>query len=278
MHSSRFDHLTRHLARRATRRTALGTAFAGLGLASLDSLVAAQEATPPSDATPVAEGDKGVYMFVQTFAAGRGEVNPGAGTPVADGASAPAGGASILLTLDGHTGHTLYFSDRPERVVGAIPTERFLETLGFTQANPPNAALVAEFERGQGVVVLELIEPVFTPETDTLTYGAEVLEAYEGGILTPVLAEQIAERLPATLGPGALFIDSCPAYASCYKSTEMNDYDLAEYVGPIPNGPYPQCVDPVWGGCMLCDQSLNAWNLHQMCRDYYHCDSCYAYY
>src|SRR5699024_6376102 len=134
---------------------------------------------------------------VQTFASGRGDVNPAAGTPTASGTPVPGGGAPYLLTLDGHTGLTVYFSDRPAREVGAVPTGGFLDTLGFGAHNPPNAALVGEFTAGQGVVVLKLLDPSYDESTETLTYGAEVLDAYQGGNLEPVTREQIAERLPA---------------------------------------------------------------------------------
>jgi hypothetical protein len=89
-----------------------------------------------------------------------------------------------------------------------MPTEPFFETLGFTPANPPNAALVAEFRTGQGVVLLELTEPILDAGTGTVVYGAEILQGYQGKTLVPVLSEDVAARLPAEFGPAALFIDS----------------------------------------------------------------------
>ena len=163
MDALRFDRLTRRLGARATRRTAVGTALAGLGLGALSHVTNASQGTPV--AAP--EGEKPVFMFVETFASGRGELNPGAGTPTVHGPTPPGGAASFLLTLEGHTGQTVYFSDRPDRIVGAVSTEAFLDGLGFAPANPPNAALVAEFARGHGVVVLELIEPAYTQQTGT---------------------------------------------------------------------------------------------------------------
>jgi hypothetical protein len=193
------------------------------------------------------------------------------------GPTPPGGAASFLLTLEGHTGQTVYFSDRPDRIVGAVSTEAFLDGLGFAPANPPNAALVAEFARGQGVVVLELIEPAYTPETGTVIYGAEVLEAYEGENLTPVLAEQVAARLPADFGSAALFIDDCPAFASCYYDNEQNDYAIREYVGPIPGGPYPLCYYTEGVSCRPCGD-YDVSSLSQLCRDYYHRALLYAWY
>jgi hypothetical protein len=272
MDGTRFDRLTRGLTNRTTRRTALGATLAGLGL-GLTGKVSAQEATPP----PVAEGEKPVFMFVQTFAAGRGEINPGAGTPTVDGTPTPAGGASLLLTLEGHSGQTIYFSDRPDRVVGVSPTDDLLEGLGFSLANPPNAALVAEFETGQGVVVLELIEPTYDAETGTLVYGAEVLEGYTGEYLIPVLADQVAERLPVALGPGALFIDDCPDITGCYMVVAGHSLTC----GPIPGGPYGQCWDPMWSACYPCSDTWGnlsvpeTWAyLNGLCQEAY--GSCFA--
>jgi hypothetical protein len=268
MGASRFDRLTRHLGRHTTRRTAMGTALAGLALGGLDHLAAAQDATSAPGATPAAEGEKPVFMFVQTFAAGRGEVNPAAGTPTADGTPVPAGGARFLLTLEDHTGQTVYFSDRPDRIVGATPTGDFLDNLGFSVSNPPNAALVAEFQAGQGVVVLELIEPTYDPDTGTLTYGAEVLAGYGGDNLTPVLAEQVNERLPADFGPTALFIDDCPQVVSCCCFG-----DGPTRCGPIPGGPYPKCWDIYLQDCVDC---LNASEYNDgICHDAYG-SSCFA--
>jgi hypothetical protein len=251
MDTNHFDRFTRFLAGRTSRRTALGATLASVGFALGDKTVA-QEATPAPAATPT-EGEKPVFMFVQTFTGGRGEINPGAGTPSADGTPVPAGGASFLLTLEGHPGQTVYFSDRPDRIVGASPTADFLEGLGFGIENPPNAALVAEFQAGQGVVVLELIEPVYDAESGTLTYWAEVLEGYEGDNLIPVVAEQVAGRLPAEFGPAALFIDDCPDIKDCMKPIPLGWWK----VGPIPGGPYGACWQGLLDGCEPCHYTVD---------------------
>jgi hypothetical protein len=255
MDASRFDRLTRRLAGRTTRRTAVGTSLFALALGGLNHVAAGHQATPAPDATPVAEGEEPVFLFVQTFASGRGDINPAAGTPVAEGTPTPGpgGGARFLVTLEGHTGQTIYFSDRPDRIVGATPTDDFLQEFGFYPDNPPNAALVAEFKTGQGVVVLELIEPVYDADAGTVTYGAEVLEGYEGENLTPVFADQVADRLPAEFGPAALFIDDCADITGCYRNVMMLDIPSAEYVGPIPGGPYGRCWEGIFqGGCEPC--------------------------
>ena len=219
-----------------------------------------------------AEGEAPVFLFVQTFASGRGELNPGAGTPAASGTPVPGGGANFLLTLEGHTGQTIYFSDRPDRIVGAAQTQEFLDGLGFAASNPPNAALVGEFRAGQGVVVLQLVEPVYDPDSGTLTYGAEVLEGYEGESLVPVVSEQVAARLPAEFGPAALFIDDCPNYTSCMVEVWASFggdpvFVGLESVGPIPNGPYKACFSKDTITCAPCDTTLQ--KLTDLCNAAY---------
>jgi hypothetical protein len=271
MDAERFDHLTRALGSRVSRRTALAAGLSGIG-AIRQGGTAAQDATPAPGAIPAAEGDNPVFMFVQTATSGRGEINPAAGTPTADGTPVPGGGASFLLTLEGHSGQTIYFSDRPDRVAGAIPTEDFLNGLGFSPANPPNAALVAEFDAGQGVVVLELLAPTYDPVTGLLTYGAEGIGAFAGERLESVTRDQIAERLPAAFGPAALFIDDCPSYTSCSADVwaMFNGHPVfigVEVIGPIPGGPYPACFNPETATCEPCTTSLD--ELAELCRTAY---------
>ena len=178
MDASDFDRFTRQLAARASRRTALGATLAGIGLGlGFGGRAAARQATPGSTPQP---GEEPVFLFVQTATSGRGEVNPAAGTPTVDGTPVPGGGAPFLITLEGHSGQTVYFSDRPDRIAGAAPTQNFLDGLGFTPENPPNAALVSEFDAGQGVVVMELFQPSYDPASGTLTYGAESLATFVG--------------------------------------------------------------------------------------------------
>ena len=274
------DQLARQLGMRASRRTALSSALAGLALGAAGH-AAAQEGTPAATPeTSSASGERPIYMFVQTAVNGRGELNPAAGTPVAAGPSPAAGAtppaatpapAPFLLTLREHSGQTIYFSDRPDRIFGALPTKQFLDELGFTPANPPNAALVGEFKAGQGVVVLTLTDPVYDAQTDTLTYGADTLAGYADGNLAPVTREQMAERLPAEFGSAALFIDDCPYYDSCYEAV----YDIHNYVwnsyylGPIPGGPYHECWHLI-GGCKPCSD-WTTYDLRAKCSSAYGC-------
>jgi hypothetical protein len=253
--TTRFDDLTSWLGGRVSRRNALGAALAGLALTQTIP-ADAQDATPSPDEEPV-------FLFVQTAMTGRAEVNPAAGTPTVEGTPTPGGGASYLLTLEGHSGQTIYFSDRPDRIVGAAPTQDFLDGLGFTAENPPNAALVGEFKAGDGVVVLELITPVYDAAASTLTYGAELLEGFAGENLAPVTEAQVAERLPAEFASATLFIDDCPDITRCKRNDPVDSFFI-EYkvydVGPIPGGPYGRCWSWKTFNCDPCHYSWDEFN------------------
>ena len=100
------------------------------------------------------------------------------------------------LTLRGVTSSTLYFSDRPERVVGHMSTADFVDLWAIGdnsfETDPPNAVL-AFLEPGDEVpedAVVVLKAPNLD-EAGDLAYSIEVLEG----------------TVPAHTGPVTLFID-----------------------------------------------------------------------
>jgi hypothetical protein len=100
------------------------------------------------------------------------------------------------LTLQGVTPSTLYFSDRPERVVGHMTTADFVDLWAIGdnsfETDPPNAVL-SFLEPGDEVpedAVIVLKQPTLDAGSD-LTYSIEVLEG----------------TVPAQSGPVTLFID-----------------------------------------------------------------------
>ncbi|HEY7633771.1 MAG TPA: hypothetical protein VH817_23935 [Thermoleophilaceae bacterium] len=104
--------------------------------------------------------------------------------------------AGGTLTLQGVTPSTLYFSDRPQRVVGHMATADFVDLWAIGdnsfESDPPNAVL-SFLEPGDDVpedVVVVLKEPNLDGAGD-LSYSIEVLEG----------------TLPAHSGPVTLFID-----------------------------------------------------------------------
>lgn len=244
MTASFLDAGTRHLAdRHRSRRRLLRDA--GLSAAALTSVgvgsAFGQVATPAAD--DVHEELK--FLFIQSF--GQGRIVPN-----------PEHENTFTLLLDLGLDQTLYFSDRPERIVGVIPTARFLETLGFTPANPPNAALVAEVgEQGTQVVVLELMNPRQDPATRTLAYDVRLLSDDERLGMTLPQRPLDSSVLPEQFGPAHLFIDDCPdAKIECWimegapvvPQTYLGDLPP----GTAPNGLWHYCFDPIRGCCSPC--------------------------
>ena len=88
------------------------------------------------------------------------------------------------LTLRGIQPETLYFSDRPDRIVGRESTEKFVEHWwkegedSFAK-NPPNAVLAVMSEPVPLDLVVVLKEPVL--EGNTLIYTVEVLDGPDSG-------------------------------------------------------------------------------------------------
>jgi hypothetical protein len=215
MQPTQFDTIARLFAVRRSRRHALALAGSGLAAAGLTH-TAAQEGSPV--ASPVGEADVST-MFVQTFESG--SLAPKAG---ADGV--------LVLTADHLAGQTLYFSDRPERIVGVVSTERFLGSgdagagLGFTSADPPNAALVFG---NNDAVVAELIDPTYDPAAGTVTYELRVLADFDQMDLQVEQAPLSVADAPRDFAGAALFIDDCP------NGTVTCTDDSGDYVGQYPS-------------------------------------------
>lgn len=219
MDPARFDRLSKLFATRRSRRQALvagGTGLAATGLLGGIRPAAAQDATPaatpapfPSDPHPSADSafTHPEYLFVQPFDAGTWAPKPGQE-------------GTFILTLTGAAANTTYFSDRPERDAGLAPTQPFLEGLGFTPENPPNAAIVAQTDNGeQDVLVVQLFDPVYDAAAATLVYDARVVADYGGRGLAHLAQQQTDYELAASFGEGSLFIDDCPdSTDNCFNS------------------------------------------------------------
>lgn len=216
MDARRFDMLTKTFAaRRLSRRSALwrgGTAVVAttLSAAGLTRATAAQNATPSArPAMPADIGENGAFLFVQT-------AQSGTWTP-------KSGEAGVyILTLHESTDQTVYFSDRPQRIVGVTPMQQFLDGLGFAPTNPPNAALVAQTASGEDVLVIELLKPVYDAAAGTLTYDARVLENYADEGLAFLAQQQHDDTMEATFKDASLFIDDCPnGTLQCIKNNTI---------------------------------------------------------
>jgi hypothetical protein len=250
METNRLDTVSRFFAtRRLSRRQALarggaGLAAAGLAAAGLGS-ASAQEATPaPVDYDPTR---KVAYLFVQSFE--RGAIAPKEGE-----------NGTYTVTLQHGLGQTLYFSDRPLRDVGATPTVQFLEGLGFSPKNPPNAALLVETAAGEtDIAVIELTNPSYDEASFTATYDVKVLENWEDS--TELGFSQAPADLAAvapSFGAAHLFIDDCAdSNLSCCPYDDLVDY-----------GPYSTCNNVVhdYGTVGYCYQ----YGRCVPCEPYYH--------
>jgi hypothetical protein len=99
------------------------------------------------------------------------------------------------VVLHGLSPSTLYFADRPQRDIGHMSTDRFVEFWGEGEnsfaTDPPNAVLpfAEPGDRPPEDVVVELRAPQLAG--DELSYSVKLLDG----------------NLPSATGPCALFID-----------------------------------------------------------------------
>lgn len=237
MDATRFDSVTKLFAnRRLSRRQAVTGVAAGALAAAGVSVATAQDATP--EASPVApDAAHGpATLFLQSFQQG--------GVAPKDGEE-----GTYTVTLEQGLGQTIFFSDRPDRIVGTTPTAQFLQSLGFQPDNPPNAALVVD--RGEGetdIAVVELLNPSYDEATHTATYDVKVLAAWEE-TLEVGFQEDPADlaAFGASFGSAHLFIDDCP-------DGTMTCNHGGEVVGTIPNSDHDGfCHSNAQFICVPCD-------------------------
>jgi hypothetical protein len=99
------------------------------------------------------------------------------------------------VTFHGLAHATIFFSDRPQRVVGHLSSRKFVDQWGEGEDSfaddPPNAVL--SFLEDGDVVPEEVTMTISNPqlEGDTLTYTVDILDG----------------MLPTRAGPCSLFID-----------------------------------------------------------------------
>jgi hypothetical protein len=99
------------------------------------------------------------------------------------------------ITLQGLSPSTIYFADRPQREVGHMSSQRFVDLWGegenSFELDPPNAVLsfAEPGDRTPEEVVVTIRNPRLAG--DSLTYQVDVLDG----------------TLPTSTGPCALFID-----------------------------------------------------------------------
>ena len=135
----------------------IGETTKGSGLNRRQSLIAAAAILSAPAAARAADEDIADLLFVQT----------GGKTTLSNGE----------LRLTGVNPHTLYFTDRPERIVGKVTTKDFVEHWATGddsfKSDPPNAVLTADNGNSAEEVTVVLRNPRL--DGDTLVYDVEVL-------------------------------------------------------------------------------------------------------
>ena len=118
-----------------------------------------------------------------------------------------------ILTLYDVSPVTVYFAEKPDRDAGHELTEEFIsqwdgEENSFA-ISPPNAALDIISENSQSLVIVELMDARYNPETRVLEYDAIILY------------DEIDGDLPESFDEVALFIDSAwkNYYCDCEPSS-----------------------------------------------------------
>ncbi|MGN6482880.1 MAG: hypothetical protein ACTHMX_00620 [Thermomicrobiales bacterium] len=112
-------------------------------------------------------------------------------------------GDVMLLSLEGHAGQTVYFSDRPDRVAGLLRTSALVDDWPFAEGDPPNAALA--IDGGDVTIVVGVLRnPEWDDNAGTLTYAFTPIPSPDG---TPFDGVEVG-RATSSFSTATLFIDS----------------------------------------------------------------------
>jgi hypothetical protein len=196
--------------RRTRRLVILVVALAGLaGLAATAALSHSTGRVAKPDT--VIRKTKVQYLFSQ-------DAKGGTFKPV------PGHAGSYVLSLTGVNPAALYFSDRPNRIVGAVSVGRMLKGLFHKKGAPaPNAAVSTVTANGSTVLMgLELRKAKYDWKKHTLVYQARKLSQ---GKTQDRVKGRTDTVLPATLGHTSLFVDTF--YNDCdVNLSNWGDHDI----------------------------------------------------
>jgi hypothetical protein len=115
-----------------------------------------------------------------------------------------------VMTLYDVPKQTMFFTDRPNRVVGNLPTDKFVArwttdtSPGGFVSNPPNAAVTVFQPDGAKTAIVELSSPRL--DGNKLSYNVKVLQG-------------IASAQPAE---GVLFIDNYGGWAASAFNADLH--------------------------------------------------------
>jgi hypothetical protein len=169
------------------------------------------------------------------------------------------GNGNYTLTLESVTPQTIFFSDRPVRDAGQMAMAQFLASGCFSSGNPPNAAIdLLGVDKGEDVVIVELRDPVYDPESATLRYSAHIVPDVNHTIASFNTRRDAA--IPETFGAVALFIDGCP----------MDTFDCGDKEGHIA-GSVTCCTCWNWSesGCTFKSDCCSFERCQRHCIDKY---------
>jgi len=133
----------------------------------------------------------------------------------------------LVLTLNGVSPTTVFFSDRPNRITGHESTQEFVDNWSDGShsfaIDPPNAAmdiLSGNDNDSQDILIIELMNPMYDADAKTLQYEVIVLEEPSSGISH--YGDEMDGSIPESFGEIALFIDSmtvdgtiCSVFGPC---------------------------------------------------------------
>ena len=149
------------------------------------------------------------------------------------GSLVPAGNSNdtvsnYRLTMNNVSSTTIAFSDRPQRLVFQLSTESFVNNWTAGQdsfrSDPPNAAIVLTEggQKGEGIIVGELLNPIYDKENKTLQYdimnldsrvGATGEKARSQNVIFSAIGNKSSDlitnsNIPNNFGEVTLFIDA----------------------------------------------------------------------
>jgi hypothetical protein len=117
---------------------------------------------------------------------------------------------TFTLELSNVSDKTILFSDRPDRIVSSVNTTDFIGNWSMGPnsfaVDPPNAVLILdedEVEQRQDIAVIELFNPDYDSEADTLTYDITA----ENATATTTATSSSSIDLPSEFGQSTLVID-----------------------------------------------------------------------
>lgn len=141
-------------------------------------------------------------------------------------------GASYTLTLYDVASQVQYFSDRPQRMAGQSSLESFVSgwaSRGFSE-DPPNAALVLlDAESQEDTLIVELTNPIYNSQAETLQYTVTVIDDYQSEGLA-YHSRRADMSLPEQFGRVNLFIDDAASTGN-FVTVEWTNFSSSYLTG-----------------------------------------------